>query len=185
MTSDYTKAHREYQGASGMPTHYGSIGLTVNYKGFYVGASLYGSFGAKIYDPSSSSLMSDGAVPLTHDNSFVSQLQRWQKPGDITNVPKRIYGNTTRSSDISSRFLYNANYLRLKTLRVGYKIPVGLLSSLNIGLRGVNVYMVARNIWTYKFDPDLKWGPVTGNDGFIRMSAPVLESVSFGLNVQF
>src|SRR5699024_1742187 len=43
VTSDYGEANPEYQGATPIPTHYGSVGLTLNYKGFYAGASLYGS----------------------------------------------------------------------------------------------------------------------------------------------
>lgn len=185
VTSNYADARPEYQGASGMPTHYGSIGLTVNYKGFYAGASLYGSFGALVYDSRGDGFMSDGADPLSASQGFVSQLKRWQKPGDITNVPKRIYQNTTRSNDNSSRYLYDGDYLRLQTVRLGYNVPVTFLSRLNIGIRSLNLFIVGNNMWTYRFDPDLVWDPETGDLGFVDFTGPPLKSITFGLNIQF
>lgn len=185
LTSTYSMAESEYQGASPMPTHYGSVGFTLQYKGFTVGASLYGSFGAKIYDNNSDNYITDGATNLSLTGGLVSQLDRWQKPGDITEVPKRIYGNTTRSSDISSRFLYDADYLRLQTVRVGYNLPASILDQLNLGVRKLNIFVVGRNLWTYRFDPDLQWGPVTGDLGYVDFTYPMLKSITFGLNIQF
>src|SRR5699024_5322814 len=153
LTSTYGLAEREYQGASGMPTHYGSIDLTVNYIGFYAGASLYGSFGALVYDSRAGGFMDDGASPLSGSQSFVSQLKRWEKAGDITNVPKRIYQNPTRSNSTSSRYLYDGDYLRLKNVRVGYNVPSKFLSKLGVGLRNLNLFIVGHNIWTHRFDP--------------------------------
>jgi hypothetical protein len=191
LTSDWNAAQRESQGASGVPTHYGSIGVRVDYKGVYAGASLFGSFGNKIYDPWADYYMSDGASMLPVFVTAESQLDRWQQPGDITDVPKRVAGgnlgtstNATSNSN-SSRYLYDGDFLRLQTVRIGYNVPASLLNELNIGLSGIDVFVVGRNLWTYTFDDDLKWDPQVDNSGYLDLFNQTQKAVTFGVNVQF
>ncbi len=185
LTSDYFAANKTTLGATGVPTHYGSIGLRVNYKGFYAGASLYGSFGNKIYDIWARYQMNDGWVMLPFFSAYASQLDRWQEPGDITDVPRRIAGGNNFGNQHSSRFLYDGSYLRLKTVRLGYNVPVSLLNDLNVGVRGVNIFVVGRNLWTYKYDEDLQWDPQTGDNGFIDLFNQAQQAFTVGINLEF
>lgn len=186
LTSTFSLANPAYQGASSEPTHYGSIGLTINYKGLYAGATLFGSFGNKIFDVWGYYYQADGAFYVPGYTNAATQLKRWQKPGDITDVPRRIAGGNHQSNARhSTRFLYDGSFLRLQTLRLGYQIPVSLLSDLNIGLRGLNVYLIGRNLWTYAYDEDLIWDPQIDNGGFLDLYNQAQKSFNIGIEVEF
>ncbi len=45
--------------------------------------------------------------------------RRWQKPGDVTDVPRLSY-TTLQENQQSSRFLFKNDYVRLKALNIGY-----------------------------------------------------------------
>ena len=51
-------------------------------------------------------------------------MERWQKPGDVTNVPKMRWSSssTLTGSAASTRFLYDGDYVRLRDLVVGYNV---------------------------------------------------------------
>ncbi|MCE7059253.1 hypothetical protein [Dyadobacter sp. CY343] len=53
-------------------------------------------------------------------NVVAAQLERWQKPGDVTDVPKFVYGGANASNAVSSRFLYRGDYLRLRNVALAY-----------------------------------------------------------------
>ncbi len=183
LTHSFGLAEREYQEATPIPTHYGSVGITLNYKGFYAGASLYGSFGNKIYDGYAEYYHSDGEFLVYGE--MATELDRWQESGDITDTPKYVDGGNLNSHGNSTRFLYDASFLRLQTLRVGYNVPVTLLSDLNIGVRTLNIFLTATNLWTHKFDEDLQWGPTADDTGFLDVNNQIQQSVTVGVNVQF
>ena len=50
-------------------------------------------------------------------------LQRWQKPGDITNVPRASYDCASGAADISNRYIEDGSYWRLQDLTLGYRLP--------------------------------------------------------------
>ena len=62
----------------------------------------------------------------------VDILNRWQKPGDITNVPRMDNGQTTDFNATSSRWLIDASYLNIRTINLAYQLPKSLLSRAKI-----------------------------------------------------
>jgi hypothetical protein len=113
-------------------------------------------------------------------------LDRWQKPGDITDVPKMQHAYRPQSAVLaSSRQLFPGEYLRLKDMVLGYNIPTSLLSKAKIS--SASVYMRGTNMWTYVFDERLRKGfdPETGADGFTGLETPPIKSLIFGINVNF
>ncbi len=82
------------------------------------------------------------------NNNVTAILDRWQKPGDITNVPRlSISGNYNGVGlpGTSNRFLEDASYLRLKTLTLGYNVPSEKLK----GLKSARVFVQAVNLLTF------------------------------------
>lgn len=185
VTSNYNKANPEYQGASGTPTHYGSIGLSLNYRGFYFNANLFGSFGNKIYGIWMDYIQADGAYQPPGFNSLATQLNRWTHPGQKTDVPRRVQGGNHNSNGLSTRYLYDGDFLRLQTVRLGYRIPTTVLNKLDIGVQSLNIYLIGHNVWTYAFDDDLVWDPQTSNGGFLDLYNQALKSYSIGIQVKF
>ncbi|NCU05260.1 MAG: SusC/RagA family TonB-linked outer membrane protein [Chitinophagaceae bacterium] len=122
-----------------------------------------------------------GAVPLagSSNNQFHTAMKRWQRPGDITLVPKA----TTQTSGAyynylySSAGMYNASYVRCKNLFVGYRLPAAILRKL--GLHDFEVSVQAQNLFTIRKDTSL-YDPETGN-----MSIAPMRTVTLGLRFTF
>jgi len=183
VTTDYYGAKKAFQGGSAMPTYTGGISTHIDYKGFFVNASAYYSGGNKIFEKWSFYTHNPGLYSILYFNGVSTLMNRWQKPGDVTDVPKMVYSTHTNASRASTRFLYNGDYIRLKGLTVGYNFPKALLS--HIGLTTLTVYMKGTNLFTRVKDKRLKYDPEVSADGFTRLNTPPVKSVVFGLNLNF
>ena len=73
------------------PTISGGFMNTFNYKFIDLSFNLSYSFGGYSYDNASYILQDDGYSVIS--NKSTEQRRRWQKPGDITDVPRFVYGN--------------------------------------------------------------------------------------------
>ena len=91
------------------------------------------------------------------DNQFVDQMDRWQQPGDNTDVPRASYDGTSDARQTSSRFIEDASYWRLQDLTLGYDVPERVAGIL--GFQQARVYLTGRNLITISdytgYDPDL------------------------------
>lgn len=122
-TSVYSEATYERQGRS-TPLAYGGFINTFSYKNFDLTIQLNYSLGGKIYDNIYAGMMHDGAT--TAQNMHVDALEAWTTPGQHTNVPKYAVNNATNSASLSSRFLYDATNVKLKTITLSYTLPKNL-----------------------------------------------------------
>jgi TonB-linked SusC/RagA family outer membrane protein len=175
------------------PTWTVGITNTFNYKGFDLSATLVGVFGNQIYD-GGSPFFSVG-FNNGYDNQTRDQLNRWQKPGDITNVPKAIYsgGNGTGAS---SRFVQNGDYGRLRSVVLGYNLPSslakrGYLQSARIFVQGYNLLTFTKYTG---WDPEVSSDYVTGtanasgnniSQGISFYTAPQARTYTVGINLGF
>ncbi|MDT0630865.1 SusC/RagA family TonB-linked outer membrane protein [Rubrivirga litoralis] len=183
-TNDPNEATRVVLG-SPHPDFTGGLGNTVTAGG--VELQMFWQFvsGNQIYDGGGRFKTANGDY---YDNQLRDQLDRWQQPGDVTDVPEaRLYfGNGTAES---SRYLYDGSYVRLKTLSVAYNVPVRLLR--NFSVQGARVYLVGTNLLTLTeypwWDPEVNADYVAGNIGLGNefYSAPQARSVSLGLQFTF
>jgi TonB-linked SusC/RagA family outer membrane protein len=89
-------------------------------------------------------------------NQSATVLNRWQNPGDITDMP-RVTPNDWANANPSTRFIENGSYLRLKSLTLGYTINPSALAKLHI--TRFMVYFTAENLLTFTkysgFDPQV------------------------------
>lgn len=115
------------------------------------------------------------------------QMNRWQKPGDITDVP-RMTALGNNASIIPSRFLEDGSFIRLRTLSLGYSIPAKKLEKMKIS--AVRVYFLATNLWTYTnysgVDPEVN--TVANDDnvqGYDQAIAPQPRTLQVGFNINF
>jgi TonB-linked SusC/RagA family outer membrane protein len=112
-------------------------------------------------------------------------LERWQKPGDITDVPRLTSVGNNYTIDQNSRYLEDASFLRLKDLSIGYNLPKAVLSRINVS--NIRLYFVGTNLklWTkYTGDPESN---VTSNPNAQGLGSfgtpPQPVGYQFGLNV--
>jgi hypothetical protein len=94
------------------------------------------------------------------DNQTKHQMTRWQKPGDVTDVPQAVFPFSDYSAtNPSSRYLSDASYLRLKSISFGYSLPQPVVQ--RIGLRSLRFYATGTNLFTwtnYKgWDPEVNY----------------------------
>ncbi|MCG8410200.1 MAG: TonB-dependent receptor, partial [Bacteroidales bacterium] len=177
-TSDYAKANEKIMG-SASPDFYGGLTNTISYKGIDFSFKFSYQYGNKVYDKWAFITESDGTY--SNFNQSSKMLDRWQKPGDVTDVPRYIVGNSSNSSLMSSRYLHDASYLRLKSLTLGYNFPKSLLSKAKIA--SARIYAQAYNLWTLTnyegHDPE------AAVNGLMDYDLPNVTTVTFGLELKF
>jgi TonB-linked SusC/RagA family outer membrane protein len=123
-----TSGKVEYQGTA-IPDLYGSISPSFTFKGVSLTALLTFQVGGKTYDANYQSLMSSGTYGAALSTDI---LKRWQKAGDITDVPRMDQGRTTDFNAASSRWLVDASYVNIRAVSLGYDLPESFISRLSI-----------------------------------------------------
>ena len=139
VTDDYSTATncKYYQG-SRIPKLYGSIGTDLSWKGLSLSILTTYSLGGKIYDGLYESGMDLWYISSTwHKN----QMRRWQKPGDITDVPRVEIGQSYAAND---RFLIDASYFAIKNITLAYSLPKAWMNK--IGIDAIKVFASADNV---------------------------------------
>ena len=183
-TTNYREAVKYNHGKT-TPDFYSSLTNTVSFKNLSLTALFYTSWGGQVFETSGNTQNDNGSLKL-RDYSNTSRAvydRRWQKSGDITDVPKYVYGNT-RSLNKSSRWLHDASYIRLKKLELAYNFPKKVLEKILIDR--LRLYVSADNIWTYIKDDTLDNDPeIGGITGAASFDTPLTKIVYFGLNVSF
>jgi len=118
ISSDYSKAsNSKYYLGSRIPDLYGSIGTNLSWKGIDLSILTTYSIGGKVYD----GLYSGSMNNMYYNNTWNRHaLRRWQKPGDITDVPRIEVGGSYATND---RFLVDASYFAIKNITLGYTLP--------------------------------------------------------------
>lgn len=163
-------------------------GLTnlLEYKDFDLSFTLTYSLGGHSFDQAgtyiengTSAIYGDGDGSRGY-NLPVYAVDRWQKPGDHTDVPRFVYGESTGVSN-SSRYIHSTDHLRLKNLTLGYKLPAkwvnkALINTARIYFSGSNLLTWAR--WK-QYDPE------TPVNGVVFCETPAMRTFSFGVQLTF
>ncbi|PYF75867.1 TonB-linked SusC/RagA family outer membrane protein [Pedobacter nutrimenti] len=182
-TEVYGQAQRVLLGKSAAPKAFGSFGTTLTYKGLSLDALFYYNFGNWIYN-SYYQYQNSGGAYLGSYNQSATELARWQKPGDITDVPKMVYGNGTNSFAVSDRMLNRGDFVRLRDITLGYNLPKEWLTKAK--LSSVRVYARGSNLFTWIKDKKLPYDPEsTGTGGTNTFELFIPKTVTFGVNVGF
>ncbi|MDM1367324.1 SusC/RagA family TonB-linked outer membrane protein [Myroides marinus] len=175
-TKDYNEATRYYN-KSALPKLVGGFNTTLAYKNFDFSAFFNFSLGGYIYDNDYAGLMNGMS---TGYQSSPDIANRWQKPGDITNIPV-IINSTNNFAATSTRFLYKNNYLRLKALTLGYTLPIESLGKLK--LKQARVYVQGENLLTFQSHKGID--PEQAINGVTNYRVPLSATLSVGLNINF
>jgi len=113
---------------------------------------------------------------------------RWQNPGDITDVPQaRLFQNNGHST--STRFLQDADFIRLRNITLGYSLPRKIMEK--IKMSNVRFYLSGLNLLTFTdyrgYDPESSNDDANTNTnvGNTFYSAPPAKVYTFGVNLTF
>jgi len=113
---------------------------------------------------------------------------RWQNEGDQTIIPRLASGDPNGNRRDSDRFAEDGDYIRLKTITLGYTLPKSLIDKANI--RKLRVYVSGYNLWTATgyswFDPEVStFNSSNGASGTDFLTFPQAKSIQFGINLGF
>lgn len=184
-TNDYSEAQRKILG-NPFPTLMSGLTNTILYKGFDFSFTFQGEWGASIYNTAG---IYQSTAADYFDNQTLDQLDRWQKPGDITNVPQARFGGSNGTQD-SSRYLDKSDFIRLRNLTFGYSLPKKTVS--DMGMSSLRVYFTAVNLLTFTnyegSDPESRRDDISRanpNIGQEFYSAPPARTMAMGVNINF
>lgn len=177
------------QGAS-IPKYFGGFQTSVGYKGFDAAIDIIYSGGNYIYNGTKAGLRDQRFW-----NNHTDVLNRWAKPGDITNIPKLIWNdNISNGSGIQiSENVEKGDFIKGKSLSLGYTVNKNINS--RIGINSIRIYAQLQNafiITNYSgSDPEVATngngaiGTGSISPGVDRNTAPQARTIVVGLNVNF
>lgn len=185
-TSDYNAAETAFQGKSALPTFSGGTSFHIDFKGIFFDANIYLALGHMVYEDWAGYQWDSGRYTTDAYNGVADLMDRWQEPGDVTDIPLILHQYRHNDNCLaSSRFLFDGDFIRVKDMVLGYNLPGSLIS--RIGFSGIQVYARGTNLFTWVKDEMMKDGydPETQANGYTGFETPPIKSVVFGLNLNF
>lgn len=163
---------------SAIPDLIGGITNTFTYKGFDLSILTTFQIGGLVYDGSYASLMHSGDYGRA---IHVDILDRWQKPGDITDVPRLDNSKLTQFGAQSDRFLVDASFFSIKAVTLSYNLPASIAQ--RAGLKSARIWLSGENLLLLNartgLDPQGSFAGTTDN-----VYSPSRIS-TLGINVSF
>ena len=162
------------------PDFFGGLTTNLKYKRFEFSAFFQASVGNDLYN----TMWHNLAWGATFYNNYALVKDRWTEDNSNSDIP-RVGADKVRSSTAS---VHDGSFVRLKTLHLGYNIP---LRSSNI-IKNMNVYVTCDNLWlmhskSFKgFDPEVNSeGTNTLKRGFYATDYPQSRSAIIGVKIDF
>jgi outer membrane receptor protein involved in Fe transport len=166
-TTDQNNARFHYAG-NPIPDFFGSVLSSLSYKGIGVSFQVNYSVGGRFYDQTYQQLMHSGTYGAALHEDI---MNRWQKPGDVTNVP---------------RWLTDASFVNIQNVILSYTLPKSLITRAR--LQNVRLYVGGENL--YIFTKRQGMNPtqqgITANQNFSGLGSNVYipsRTVTAGLNL--
>ncbi|WP_026753886.1 SusC/RagA family TonB-linked outer membrane protein [Sediminibacter sp. Hel_I_10] len=180
-TNVYSNATQVYTGKSAIPDVRGGFRLNAGWKNFDISAQFSYSVGGYNYDFGYAVLMNNSLIGA--DNYSTDIRNRWQQPGDITDVPRysATFGQDAQQNATSTRFLTKADYLSLNNVNLSYRLPQTTVESL--GMSAFSLYLSADNLMMLSQRQGLN--PTTTIGTSSRGNFPPMTTFSLGAKVQF
>jgi len=189
-TNEYN-ATKEHAVGKATPLFSGGLSTQLSWNGIFLHINSNFQYGNKIYNYTRQNTDVDGALLDYNQISLLNSAQgwtRWTQPGDIATHPKAQVNGNRGAQNISSRYLEDGSYFRLKNLTIGYDFPAKLISKAH--MTKCRIYFTADNLFTAsKFsgmDPEITLETsVYTLAGFYSENYPVGRSFMGGLEISF
>ena len=175
-----------------LPIAFGNISNNISYKGWELNANVYFNIGGNIYESSVKRQMS----LITDWNMDRRVLDRWQKPGDESNIPKMTlttfnHGSTTPwiNTDL---WLQDGTFARLRNISLSYSVPKAVLKTSKF--ESIKFTFVATNLLTWTnytgIDPEIARDFENATDrnmsgSITYLTTPQEKSYSLAINLTF
>ncbi|WP_311136427.1 hypothetical protein [Hymenobacter aerilatus] len=118
---------------------------------------------------------------------FASNLNRWQQPGDMTDVPRPDGINVNNYLDGGSRWLEDGSFIRLRNVNLGYTLPEKLTrqlrgSSVRVYAQGTNLVLLTNYTG---LDPESASSSDANQQGIDLGTPPQPRSWQVGVSATF
>lgn len=159
----------------------------LGYKNFDLAVTIDGQVGGKVIYAAARAF----TLNRYDDNVLAeSGLNRWRSAEQPGNGFSHKAGTNNLGANISpsTRYLYNADFLRIRNIALGYTMPRKLCSK--IGVESVRFSMNVQNLWTfdsypgYSVEANYKGNSAT-NNGVDFGGYPISRVITFGVNLNF
>lgn len=188
-TSNYSEAKQVMTEATS-PKLFGGFNTSLTWKNIDLNASFGFSLGGKIYNYSRQEYDSDGAYTDRNQMKLIDGWSRWEKEGDIATHPAASYGNKSNSNKASTRYLEDGDYLKLRSLSIGYNLNLS-----KYYIQNMRILFTAENVFTLTgfsgIDPEVPayYDETTGTYKSIGTAGanlyPSTRKFMFGINLTF
>ncbi|WP_322969153.1 hypothetical protein [Faecalibacter sp. LW9] len=143
--SDFNSATLQRIGNT-TPDFNGGFSSAWSYKGFTLSVDFVYSKGGLVYNVGRELFDSDGAYPYYNQMRLQEGWSRWTPENRDATHPELIFNNSSNSNNISSRYLEDASFLRMRNVRLGYHFNGEITSKM--GVKGLGIYISGDNLWT-------------------------------------
>jgi TonB-linked SusC/RagA family outer membrane protein len=168
-----------------LPKWSGGWENTLRYKNFDFNILMFFSGGNYIYNGTKSGLRDN-----RNWNNSTETLSRWQKQGDVTNIPRIVFGDnlSNGSGIVISENVEKGDFLKARNISIGFTLPANIVERAKIS--SFRVYASIQNAFVITkysgFDPEVSAnGNNNGSPGVDRNSVPQSRTITFGVNVGF
>ena len=163
----------------GSPTPSWTFSMNNRFEFYGVDIEIYlqGAAGNKIYNGNRSTLEAMSVA----QNQLKTTLDRWRPDYHSTTMPRAVFSDPNKNNRVSDRFLESGDYLRLKSITIGYTLPKkytqkALMEEVRFSVSGQNLYTLTRYTG---LDPEV------GGSGIDSNVYPLTRNFTFGLNITF
>ena len=163
----------------GSPTPSWTFSMNNRFEFYGVDIELYlqGAAGNMIYNGNRSTLEAMSVA----QNQLTSTLDRWRPDYHSTTMPRAVFSDPNKNNRVSDRFLEKGDYLRLKSITIGYTLPKHLTSKAR--MEEVRFSVSGQNLYTFTRYTGLD--PEVGGSGIDSNVYPLTRNFTFGINITF
>lgn len=163
------------------PDLFGRFYTSVGFKGFELTANFIYSYGNEAYN----AVRREGESMKEFSNQLVSVNRTWSYEGQVTDMPRAVYGDPRNNSRFSDRWIEDASYIKLKELTLAYNFNKTLFSF----IKGGHVYVSGENLITFTdylgLDPEFAYSYDPSLQGFDLGKIPQPRTFKLGFRLQF
>jgi hypothetical protein len=174
---------------SAIPKVTSGLNIALNYKGWDLSVFFQGAYGQKILSVLNRDI--EGFYrPFNVTERYFSN--HWTGEGSTNASPRASWNGSGNNTQISTRFLEDGSYTRLKNIQIGYTVPKGIVGK--YGLSNVRIYFSGTNLFTWSkysgMDPEMSVSNNSVKDGDKANGIdwgtyPAAKSYNVGVNISF
>lgn len=169
------------------PDFFGGITNTFQYQGFDLNIMAQFNYGNDVYNNNLSTALEGSNVSSSGSEEWV---RRWRQPGDVTDIPRPTPGDFSNAT-VSSRFVQDGSFLRIRNITLGYTFSDNFIQRLN--MTSLRIYATVQNAYVFTnykgYDPEVSSNQGGENQGLIYGydygSYPQPRIFTAGVNVVF